>query len=74
MKKTISLLILFCALTGFVFAEDGQIPTGGRSCPEGQQTCLFESSPQPQNENTSDKNTKNPILRFIIDNLKFLFR
>jgi len=42
MKKIATLLVLSLVLSVSVFAEgDGDIHTGGKTCPPGQQTCLI---------------------------------
>ncbi len=55
MKKLIGITFLSLILTGTNFAE-GDIPLGGRTCPNGQTTCLVASqSPQlPETSETTD--------------------
>ena len=36
MKKPITILVLLLVLTVSVFADEGGVPTGGKSCPQGQ--------------------------------------
>ena len=39
MKKSLFLLVVFCVLSLTIIADDGQIPTGGKNCQQGQ-SCL----------------------------------
>ncbi|MCD9185690.1 MAG: hypothetical protein LUM44_04610 [Pyrinomonadaceae bacterium] len=64
-KKIAMALVLtsICSLT--IFAGDGSIPTGGKSCPPNQ-TCLVQSPDLPQTETE-------PVFTKIFDYLKSIF-
>jgi len=73
MKKFANKLVIACVLTSLcsfsVLAGegDGSIPTGGKSCPNSQQTCLIQSSPTlPDEEKT--------VFVDLFDYLSSLFR
>lgn len=46
MKKFATILVLLFVLSISTFAEEGQIPAGGRSCPQGQ-TCFVDDGQYP---------------------------
>ena len=68
MKKIGTILVLLFVLSCSVFAEEGQIPIGGKSCPQGQQTCLANEDEFP-----IDGKAENPIYLEILDFLKSIF-
>lgn len=65
-KKIAIALVLtsVCSLTIFAGEGDGSIPTGGRTCPNGQQTCLVSAPQEPETT---------PVYIEIFDYLKSLF-
>ena len=67
MKKFPTILVLLFVLSFSVFAEEGQIPASGKSCPQGQQTCLTDG--QIPASGKSD----NSIYKEIFDFLKSVF-
>ncbi|MCD9185689.1 MAG: hypothetical protein LUM44_04605 [Pyrinomonadaceae bacterium] len=70
MKKTVKkiaialVLTSVCSLTIFAGEGDGTIPTGGRTCPNGQTTCLVNAPQEPETK---------PVYIEIFDYLKSLF-
>lgn len=73
MKKTVKkiaialVLTSLCSVTVFAGDGDGSIPTGGRTCPNGQTTCLVQPEPNlPEAESQ-------PVFVEIFDYLKCLF-
>jgi hypothetical protein len=67
MKKFATILVLLFVLSVSAFAE-GDIHTGGRSCPQGQQTCFTNTGEYPIGEKS-----ENPIIKDIFDFLKSIF-
>jgi hypothetical protein len=58
MKKFATVFVLLFVLSFSVFAEEGQIPIGGKSCPQGQ-VCFANTGEIPLGgkiENTVIKN------------------
>lgn len=56
MKKISISIVLALVLCIPTVANDGQIPIGGRTCPNGQTTCLVENPNQPvKNESPFEK-------------------
>ena len=51
MKSTIKLALVITLFSSAAFA-DGDMGTGGRTCPNGQTTCLVYTE-EPQNEETT---------------------
>ena len=66
MKKLATVLLLLFVLAFSVFADEGTTHTGGKSCPQGQQTCLTDGT-----THTGGK-SENPIIK-IFDFLKSIF-
>ena len=66
MKKIATILVLLFVLSVSAFAEGGY-PIGGKSCPQGQQTCLTEG------EIPASGKSDNPIYKEIYDFLKSIF-
>ena len=60
MKKFAFTLVLVAALSFTNFAEDGDIHTGGKTCPQGQ-TCLAA----PTNPGNTDKSTFTDLFEFL---------
>jgi hypothetical protein len=54
MKSTIKLVLAVILFSSVAFAE-GDMGSGGRTCPNGQTTCLVASEPTQKNEDTSTK-------------------
>lgn len=68
MKKIATILVLSFVLTVSVFAEDeGDIHTGGKTCPQGQQTCLIGDT------NHSGGEVENSVSQDIFDFLNSIF-
>jgi hypothetical protein len=61
MKKLFLAMMMLFVLSVFTFA-DGDLPTGNKSCPNGQ-TC------RP----ASESETENPVIKAIKDFLKFIY-
>ena len=61
MKKIVSTFVLLIVLSISVFA-DGEIPIGGRSCPQGQ-TC-FTSTDTKQVNNSVSRQSKTTVSDF----------
>lgn len=70
MKSTIklALVVIFCSAT--IFAE-GDMGAGGRTCPNGQTTCLVYSE-VPQNEETTTETDS--ILTTVQEYLTAMFK
>lgn len=66
MKKFTTILVLLFVLSVSAFAE-GDIHTGGRSCPQGQ-TCITNTGEYP-----AGGKSENPIYQDIFDFLKSMF-
>lgn len=66
MKKFATVLVLLFVLSVSVFAEEGQIPIGGRTCPQGQ-VCFTEG------EIPTGGKSDNTIYQDIFDFLKSIF-
>jgi hypothetical protein len=67
MKKFASTLVLLFVLSVSAFAEEGQIPIGGRTCPQGQ-TCFTNTGDIP-----NGGKSEQPIYQDIFDYLKSIF-
>jgi hypothetical protein len=67
MKKFTTILVLLFVLSVSAFADEGQIPAGGKSCPQGQQTCLTEG------DILTGGKSDNTIIKEIFDFLKSIF-
>ena len=65
MKRSIVIFILLSVLSIPVFA-DGDFPIGGKSCPNGQTSCLVAPI-EP------DTKTENSIFKNLTGFLKFIF-
>lgn len=66
MKKFATITVLLFVLSVSAFA-DGDIPLGGKSCPQGKQTCLTDGDVP-----TGGK-SDNPIINTIFDYLRSIF-
>ncbi len=66
MKKFASILVLLFVLSVSAFAEEGQIPAGGKTCPQGQ-TCLTDG------EIPIGNLTEDTVFENIFDFLKSIF-
>lgn len=66
MKKIYLTLVLvsLCSFTSFAGEGDGTTHTGGKTCPQGQQTCLAEIPQETQSKS---------VYLEIFDYLKQLF-
>lgn len=51
MKSTIKFFLVVILFSSVAFADEGNLPTGNRSCPNGQTTC-FVSTPTTGEEET----------------------
>jgi hypothetical protein len=67
MKKFATILVLLFVLSVSVFADEGGYPIGGKSCPQGQQTCLTDGTTH------SGGKADNTIIKEIFDFLKLIF-
>lgn len=68
MKKIATILVLSFVLTVSVFAEDdGEVHTGGKTCPQGQQTCLIGDTTNSGGE------SENTFSQDIFDFLNSIF-
>lgn len=65
MKKFATILVVLLVLSFSAFAE-GEIPIGGKSCPQGQ-SCFTEG------EYPAGGKSENPIIIDIYDFLKSIF-
>ena len=65
MKKFALLFVLMSFLSFSVPAEEGQIPIGGRTCPNNQTSCLVA----PDNTETMEL----PVIKEITRIWKFIF-
>ena len=65
MKKITTILVLLSVLSVSAFA-DGDVPLGGKSCPQGQH-CLTDG------QIPASGKTENPIIENILDYLKSIF-
>ena len=70
MKSTIKLALVITLFTSAVFAE-GDMGAGGRTCPNGQTTCLV-SYEVPQNEETTTDSDS--LLNTVQDYLNSMFK
>ena len=68
MKKFASIFVLLFVLSVSAFAEEGQYPIGGRSCPQGQ-TCFADNGGIIHTGGKSEKT----IYQDIFDYLKSIF-
>lgn len=66
MKKIAITFLMLLVLSIYAFADDGQTPAGGKSCPNGQ-TC-FVSTPEPPITPTNGT-----IFKTVFDFLKSIF-
>jgi hypothetical protein len=67
MKKSATILVLLFVLSVSVFADEGTTHSGGKSCPQGQQTCLIEGTTH------SGGKPESVIIKNIFDFLKSIF-
>lgn len=67
MKKFATILVLLFVLSVSAFAE-GEYPAGGKSCPQGQQTCFADEGQIPLGGKSD-----NPIIKTVFDFLKSIF-
>jgi len=71
MKKVATTVVLLFVLSISIFAE-GEIPLGGKNCPQGQ-TCLTGEIPLGGKANESSDDSENPVYRDIFDFIKSIF-
>lgn len=64
----LALIVIFCSSTSFA---DGDMGSGGRTCPNNQTTCLVYSE-VPQNEET--KTETDSILSTVQEYLNSMFK
>lgn len=64
MKKFATIFVLLFVLSVSAFAE-GQYPIGGKSCPQGQPTCLVDGGEIPL-----DEKPESPIYQDLLDFFK----
>jgi len=50
MKSTIKLFLVVCLFSSVVLADDGEMPTGNRTCPNGATTCFAATTTTPEEE------------------------
>ena len=70
MKSTIKLALVITLFSSAAFA-DGDMGTGGRTCPNGQTTCLVYSE-VPQKEETTTENDS--ILSTVQEYLNSMYK
>lgn len=69
MKLTIKLLLVVCLFTSVAFA-DGEMGSGGKTCPPGT-TCLVEN--QPTDTDTTKTEADDSFLTFVKNYLVSIF-
>lgn len=72
MKSTIKLALVITFFSSAAFA-DGDMGTGGRTCPNGASTCLVASEPTQQKEDTATK-AEDSILILVQEYLDSVFK
>lgn len=72
MKKFATTFVLLFVLSISVFADEGQYPIGGKTCPQGQ-TCVTGQIPLGGKTNESFDSSENPVYRDIFDFIKSIF-
>lgn len=70
MKKKALIIAFLFVFSVSVYAGDGNYPIGGKTCPNGQTTCLVITD---QAEPTETENTPNEIFKNVFDFLKTIF-
>lgn len=71
MKVTIKLFLVVVLLNSVVFADDGNMGTSGRTCPNGATTCL--AATEAAREDPKSTESTDSILVFVQDYLKSVF-
>lgn len=72
MKKFTTTFFLLIVLSLSVFADEGQIPIGGKACPQGQ-TCRTGEYPIGGKANESFDSSKNSVYQDIFDFIVSIF-
>lgn len=70
MKKNALIIAFLLVFSISVFAGEGVVPIGGRTCPNGQTTCLVNNE---QTEPSENDNTTTEKFINIFDFLKTIF-
>lgn len=70
MKKNALIIAFLFVFSISVFAGDGNYPVGGKTCPNGQTTCLISND---QTEPTTNDNTTTEKFKSIFNFLKTIF-
>lgn len=72
MKKFATIFVLLFVLSVSAFADEGEIPAGGKNCPQGQ-TCLTGQIPVGGRANESSDSAENPVYLDIFNFIKSIF-
>ena len=77
MKLTLKLFLVVCLFSSVASAEgemgsggEGDMTSGGKSCPQGQQTCRPDA---PSDQTGNDSNPTDSMLTFIQEYLISIF-
>jgi hypothetical protein len=71
MKSTIKLFLVVCLFSSAVLADDGEMPTGNRNCPNGATTC-FVAPAATTEEETKQTTADDSILTTVQEYLDSL--
>jgi hypothetical protein len=69
MKSTIKLFLVVILFSSVVFAEEGNMGTGNRTCPNGQTTCFVSGSTTGDEETKSTEPTDSTDLTGSTDSI-----
>jgi hypothetical protein len=66
MKSVCKLVLVVFLFTSAVFADDGNMGNGGRTCPTGQTTCFVANEPiEPGTMSTDTEDSEDSVLTIV---------